>query len=209
MIVPDMAQFLKTGALVNIPGEVISRFETAMQAAQVAREPELSAMSLATSDSSGRVSVRTVLLKDFDAKGFVFYTNKQSNKGRQLAQNPQAALTILWKAIFRQVLVEGTVESVTDEEADAYFASRPRGSQIATWASVQSDALDSRELLEQRVKEYTAKFMDGDVPRPPHWSGYRLVPDMIEFWYGKESRLHDRFRFTLIDDEWQKQRLYP
>ena len=204
-----MAQFLKTGTLVNIPSEVISRFETAMQAAQVAREPELSAMSLATSDSSGRVSVRTILLKEFDAKGFVFYTNKQSNKGRQLAQNPQAALTILWKAIFRQVLVEGTVESVTDEEADAYFASRPRGSQIATWASVQSDALDNRELLEQRVKEYTAKFMDGDVPRPPHWSGYRLVPDMIEFWYGKESRLHDRFRFTLVDGEWQKQRLYP
>ena len=193
----------------NIPSEVISRFETAMQAAQVAREPEPSAMSLATSDSSGRVSVRTILLKDFDAKGFIFYTNKQSNKGRQLAQNPQAALTILWKAIFRQVLVEGTVESVTDEEADAYFASRPLGSQIGAWASAQSDALDSRELLEQRVKEYTAKFMGGDVPRPPNWSGYRLVPDMIEFWYGKESRLHDRFRFTLVDGEWQKQRLYP
>lgn len=193
----------------NIPSEVISRFETAMQAAQVAREPEPSAMSLATSDSSGRVSVRTMLLKDFDAKGFIFYTNKQSNKGRQLAQNPRAALTILWKAIFRQVLVEGTVESVTDEEADAYFASRPRGSQIGAWASAQSDVLDSRELLERRVKEYTAKFGDGDVPRPPHWSGYRLVPDMIEFWYGKESRLHDRFRFTLIDGEWQKQRLYP
>jgi len=193
----------------NIPSEVISRFETAMQAAQVAREPEPYAMSLATSDSSGRVSVRTMLLKDFDAKGFVFYTSKQSNKGRQLAENPQAALTILWKAIFRQVLVEGTVEPVTDEEAEAYFASRPRDSQIGAWASAQSEALDSREELEQRVKEFTVKFMDGDVPRPPHWSGYRLVPDMIEFWYGKESRLHDRFRFTLVDGEWQKQRLYP
>lgn len=193
----------------KIPGEAISRFETAMQAAQVAREPEPTAISLATSDASGRVSVRTVVLKDFDARGFVFYTNKQSNKGRQLAQNPQAALSILWKAIFRQVLVEGTVEPVTDAEADTFFANRPRGSQIAVWASAQSEVLDSRELLEQRVKEYEAKFRHGDVPRPSYWSGYRLVPDMIEFWYGKENRLHDRFRFTLTDGEWQKQRLYP
>jgi len=193
----------------NIPSEAISRFETAMQAAQVAREPEPSAISLATSGANGKISVRTILLKDLDARGFVFYTNKQSNKGRQLAENPKAAMSILWKAIFRQVLVEGKVESVTDEEADAYFVSRPRGSQIGAWASAQSEVLDSRELLEQRVKEYEAKFMGGDVPRPAHWSGYRLVPDMIEFWYGKESRLHDRFRFTLIDGDWQKQRLYP
>ena len=193
----------------NIPSEVISRLETAMQAAQVAREPEPSAMSLATADANGKISVRTMLLKDFDEKGFVFYTNKNSNKGQQLAQNPQAALSIFWKAIYRQVLVEGSVESVTDAEADAYFASRPRGSQIGAWASSQSDVLDSRELLEQRVKEYEARFMDQDVPRPPHWSGYRVLPDMIEFWYGKESRLHDRFRFTLVDGEWQKQQLYP
>ena len=193
----------------NIPSEVISRFETAMQAAQVAREPEPSATSLATSDANGKISVRTILLKDFDARGFVFYTNMQSNKGRQLAQNPQAAMSILWKAIFRQVLVEGKVEPVTDEEADTYFASRPRGSQIGAWASAQSEVLDSHEFLEQRVKEYETKFMGGDVPRPPHWSGYRLVPEMVEFWYGKENRLHDRFRFSLIDGEWQKQRLYP
>jgi len=193
----------------NIPSEVISRFETAMQAAQVAREPEPSAMSLATSTSDGRVSVRTMLLKDFDAQGFVFYTNTQSNKGRQLAQHPQAALCILWKAIFRQVLVEGKVEPVTDAEADTYFASRPRGSQIGAWASAQSEVLDSREALEQRVREFEQKYSGVDVPRPPHWSGYRLVPDMIEFWYGKESRLHDRFRFTLKDGDWQKQRLNP
>lgn len=193
----------------NIPSEVISRFETAMQAAQVAHEPEPTAMSLATSDANGRISVRTMLLKDFDASGFVFYTNTQSKKGRQLAQHPQAALSILWKAIFRQVLVEGKVESVTDEEADTYFASRPRGSQVGAWASAQSEALDSRETLEQRVSEFETKFQGEAVPRPPYWSGYRLVPDMIEFWYGKESRLHDRYRFTLIDGEWQKQRLYP
>ena len=185
----------------NIPDEVISRFETAMQAAQVAREPEPTAMSLATSTLDGKISVRTMLLKDFDAKGFVFYTNTQSNKGRQLAQHPQAALCILWKAIFRQVLVEGKVEPVADAEADAYFASRPRGSQIGAWASAQSQVLESREALEQRVREFEQKFAGQDVPRPSHWSGYRLVPDMIEFWYGKESRLHDRFRFTLLDGE--------
>jgi len=193
----------------NIPDEVISRFETAMQAAQVAREPEPTAMSLATSTIDGKISVRTMLLKDFDAKGFVFYTNTQSNKGRQLAQHPQAALCILWKAIFRQVLVEGKVEPVTDAEADVYFASRPRGSQIGAWASAQSEALESREALDQRVREFEQKFAGQDVPRPSHWSGYRLVPEMIEFWYGKESRLHDRFRFTLLDGEWQRQRLYP
>ena len=193
----------------NIPSEAISRFETAMQAAQVGREPEPGAMSLATSGSDGRVSVRTMLLKDFDAKGFVFYTNIKSNKGRQLAQHSQAALCILWKSIFRQVLVEGSVEAVTDVEADAYFATRPRGSQIGAWASVQSEELDSRETLEQRVREYEQEFAGVDVPRPPHWAGYRLIPDMIEFWYGKENRLHDRFRFTLRDGEWQRQRLNP
>jgi pyridoxamine 5'-phosphate oxidase len=193
----------------NIPSEAISRFETAMQAAQVAREPDPGAMSLATSSSDGKISIRTMLLKDFDAKGFVFYTNTKSNKGRQLAQHSQAALCILWKAIFRQVLVEGSVEVVTDAEADAYFATRPRGSQIGAWASRQSEELDSRETLERRVKEYEQEFAGVDVPRPPHWSGYRLIPDMIEFWYGKESRLHDRFRFTLRDGEWQRQRLNP
>lgn len=193
----------------SIPSEVISRFETAMQAAQVAREPEPTAMSLATSGADGRISVRTMLLKDFDSTGFVFYTNTYSNKGRQLAQNPQAALCILWKAIFRQVLVEGKIETVTDAEADAYFASRPRGSQIGAWASAQSEVLESREVLVQQVEEYELKFIGGDVPRPPHWSGYRLLPDMVEFWYGKESRLHDRFRFTLVDGEWQKLRLNP
>ena len=193
----------------NIPSEVISRFETAMQAAQIAREPEPSAMSLATSTPDGKTSVRTMLLKDFDATGFVFYTNTRSNKGRQLAQNPQAALCILWKAIFRQVLVEGKIEAVTDAEADSYFASRPRGSQIGAWASAQSEVLESREVLEQQVKEYEQKFLGSDVPRPPHWSGYRLLPDMIEFWYGKENRLHDRFRFTQLDGEWVRQRLNP
>ncbi len=193
----------------NFPTEVIERFEQAMQAAEAAAEPEPTAMSLATASTSGTLSVRTMLLKDFDEKGFVFYTNTLSNKGQQLGQHPQAALCVLWKSIFQQVLVEGKVEPVTDTEADTYFASRPRGSQIGAWASMQSEVLDSRDRLEQRVAEFEQKFASTDVPRPPHWSGYRVLPDMIEFWYGMESRLHDRFRFTLQDNEWVRQRLYP
>ena len=193
----------------KFPDEVLERFEQVMQEAKDANEPEPSAMSLATLSDHGGVSVRTVLLKAFDARGFVFYTNTLSNKGRQLTNNPQAALCLLWKRIFKQVQAEGTVESVTAQEADAYFASRPRGSQIGAWASLQSESLDSRAILEGRFKEFEQEFSGREVPRPPHWSGYRLRPSMIEFWYGKESRLHDRFRFTLKNEVWQKQRLYP
>lgn len=193
----------------KFPDEILERFEQAMQAATAAGEPEPTAMSLATTDSDGKVSVRTMLLKDFDSRGFVFYTNTRSNKGQQLSRCPQAALCMVWKSVFQQVLVEGKVESVTKKEADDYFASRPRGSQIGAWASLQSQPLDCRETLEQRVTDFEQKFADQDVPRPAHWSGYRLVPNMIEFWYGKESRLHDRFRFILNDGQWKRQRLFP
>jgi pyridoxamine 5'-phosphate oxidase len=193
----------------SFPAEIIERFENGLQAARDALEPEPTAMSLATSTAAGKLSVRTMLLKGFDETGFVFYTNTRSNKGHQLAENPQAAICIVWKSVYRQVLVEGQVETVTDAEADAYFASRPRGSQVGAWASMQSDNLDSRATLEQRVAEYEQKFTGIDVPRPPHWSGYRVIPDMIEFWYGKESRLHDRFRFTLQNGEWARQLLFP
>jgi len=193
----------------ELPTEVLERFEDGMQAAMAAGEPEPTSMALATVGADGRVSVRTVLLKDIDAAGMVFYTNTHSIKGRQLAQHPQAALCVLWKSVFRQVLVEGSARLVPDGEADAYFASRPRGSQIGAWASLQSEALESRELLEQRVADHERRFAGEAVPRPPHWSGYRLVPDMIEFWYGREDRLHDRYRFTLEDGAWVRQRLYP
>lgn len=193
----------------NFPDEVIERFERVMQEAEASNEREPTAMSLATVNDRGGVSVRTVLLKAFDARGFVFYTNTLSNKGRQLAHHQQAALCLLWKHIFKQVQVEGRVEPVTSQEADEYFASRPRGSQIGAWASLQSEPLDSRELLERRVLEFESKFASQEVPRPPHWSGYRVLPEMIEFWYGQESRLHDRFRFTLQNGAWQRQRLYP
>ena len=193
----------------NLPTEAVERLEQGMQAARDAGEPEPTAISLATASAAGNVSVRTMLMKDFDQNGFVFYTNTRSNKGWQLAEHPQAALTILWKSVFRQVLVEGEVEPVTEAEADVYFASRPLGSQIGAWASLQSEPLDSRQTLEQRFADYEQKFAGQDVPRPPHWSGYRLKPDMIEFWYGMEDRLHDRFRFTLQHGEWIRQRLYP
>ncbi len=193
----------------NMPTEVMGRFEQGMQAAIEEGEPEPTAMSLATLGSVGKVSVRTVLLKDFDADGMVFYTNTHSIKGRQLALNPQAALCIVWKSIFQQVLIEGTTRLVSGAEADAYFASRPYGSQLGAWASLQSQPLDSRATLERRVEEFEQKFEGRDIPRPPHWSGYRLAPSMIEFWYGMADRLHDRFRFTLENDVWTRQRLYP
>ena len=193
----------------KLPTEAVSRFEQGMQMAWEAGEIEPTSMSLATSAGPDTLSVRTVLIKSFDDEGFVFYTNTHSRKGQQLAQNPHAALSVHWKSTVQQVLAEGTVEPVTDAEADVYFASRDRGSQIGAWASLQSEVLDCRGTLEQRVAEYTQKFADANIPRPPHWSGYRLRPEMIEFWYGKESRLHDRFRFTLKNDDWTRQRLYP
>jgi pyridoxamine 5'-phosphate oxidase len=193
----------------NLPVEVTERFEKCIQTAIEAGELEPTAMSLATQKIGGGVSVRTVLMKSFDESGFVFYTNTGSRKGKQLACSPSAAISILWKSIAQQVLVEGDVEQVTDAEADEYFASRPRGSQIGAWASTQSEVLDSRATLERRVSEFEAKFADRDVTRPPHWSGYRLKPVTIEFWYGVESRLHDRFRYALEGDIWERYRLYP
>ena len=166
-------------------------------------------MCLSTVRPSGGVSARMVLLKDWDDSGFVFYTNLESNKGRQLAARPHAALVFHWKRTEQQVRVEGEVEPVSDEEADAYFASRPRGSQLGAWASDQSRPMNGRAELLKRVAAVEARYLTRSVPRPPHWSGFRLVPTMIEFWYGRASRLHDRFRFTQQDGGWEKQRLFP
>jgi pyridoxamine 5'-phosphate oxidase len=168
-------------------------------------------MALATVDEAGMPDVRMVLLKAADREGFVFYTNTQSAKGRELEASPRAALVFHWKSLRRQVRVRGPVERVTDREADAYFASRPRGSRIGAWASQQSQPLESRFALEKAVAVFTARYALGDIPRPPHWTGFRVKPVEIEFWHDRPFRLHDRvvFRRETPNGEWTKTRLYP
>jgi pyridoxamine 5'-phosphate oxidase len=180
-----------------------------MEAALHEGEIEPEAMTLATMDGRGGVAARMVLLKGYDEHGFVFYTNTLSDKGRQLEACPRAALIMYWKTTNRQVRVEGRAEPVSDLQADEYFATRHRGSQLGAWASRQSEPLKNRAQLLKRVVETEARYLARPVPRPPHWSGYRVVPDMIEFWYARPSRLHDRFRFSLEGEEWRRQRLYP
>jgi len=167
------------------------------------------AMALATADASGMPDVRMVLMKGFDGEGFVFYTNLGSVKGEQLAANPQAALLFHWKSLRRQVRVRGPVTPVGDAEADAYFASRARLSQVGAWSSRQSAPLESRFALEAAVARYTAKYLGREVPRPPHWSGFRLAPAEIEFWRDGAFRLHHRMRFTRAGKGWAKSMLYP
>jgi len=194
---------------VDLSQEIIDRFNKDMHAARVAGEPEPTAMVLATSGQSGLVTSRTVLLKALDCSGFVFFTNLESRKGRQLKANPRAAATFLWKFIETQVHLIGDVELVSDEEADAYFATRDRGSQIGAWASMQSRLLDSRETLERRARDLETEYQGRTIPRPPFWSGYRLKPETVEFWKGRPFRLHDRFLYTQQDGQWVVQRLYP
>jgi pyridoxamine 5'-phosphate oxidase len=170
-------------------------------------DPE--AMTLATADAAGRPAARMVLLKGHGADGFVFYTNEQSAKGEQLAANPQAALLFHWKPLRRQVRIEGPVERVADAEADAYFASRARDSQLGTWASDQSRPLDSREGFERRFEQVKSRFEGKDVPRPPHWRGYRVVPERIEFWSDRPHRLHERRVFIRDGRSWSEGLVYP
>ena len=166
-------------------------------------------MTLATADEKGRPSARIVLLKGFDDRGFVFYTNYNSRKGRELNENSNACLLFYWPAVARQVRIEGEVEVISAEESDRYFDSRPLGSKIGAWASEQSEPVENRERLEKLFEEYGEQFGD-NVPRPPHWGGYRLKPATIEFWQGRDNRLHDRLRYSLQDNgSWLIERLAP
>jgi len=192
-----------------LSSEIIDEFNKAFKKARVSGEPEPTAMILATSDGRGLVTSRTVLLKALDEDGFVFFTNINSVKGRQLAVCPRAAATFLWKASGCQVQLVGTVRQVSDEAATAYFETRDRGSQIGAWASQQSENLDSRETLLQRVRDLESQYEGVQVPRPSFWTGYVLSPETVEFWTQREFRLHDRFLYSQEDGKWSKQRLNP
>ncbi len=197
----------------NLHAEALATFTDLLAEAKAAGDAEPTGMTVATVGRDGRPSARVVLLKGYDERGFVFYTNFDSRKGHQLAINPQAALLFLWKGLrgreHVQVRIEGTVEPVSAAEADAYFASRPRPSQVGAWASLQSQTLDSRETFETRCAEFDKKFEGVDVPRPPNWSGFRVVAELIEFWYGAAFRLHERQQYERIDGQWTKRMLYP
>jgi pyridoxamine 5'-phosphate oxidase len=172
-------------------------------------EQDATSMTLATATADGQPSARIVLLKSFDERGFVFYTNYDSRKGDELSDNPRACLLFYWPQVWRQVRIEGAVEKVTADESDAYFSSRPLGSRIGAWASNQSEVVEGRQTLEQQFAEMSARYGD-QVPRPPHWGGYRVKPAVIEFWQGRDNRLHDRLRYSLQDNgSWLIERLAP
>jgi pyridoxamine 5'-phosphate oxidase len=186
----------------------ITEFLNAVERAQ-AHQVDTAPAVLATTDAERQPSARLVLLRGIDQRGFVFFTNYNSRKGRELEENPRAALCIHWSALDEQIRIEGAVTRVSAEESDAYFAERPRGSQLGAWASQQSEILPSRETLEEQYREIERRFEGGPVDRPPFWGGYRLAPQRIEFWYGRPDRLHDRVLYVRAGGAWRIERLYP
>lgn len=193
----------------SLYSQALDRFQTLLKQAQAAGLREPMAMSLATVNGSGQPAVRTVLLKQVDERGFVFYTNADSRKGMHISNNPHAALCFFWQPLMQQVLIEGRVESVSTVESDAYWATRPRQSQLGAWASRQSQPLAERAELEQRYAEYEKKFAGQAVPRPDYWHGFRVVPDMIEFWVSRPGRMHQRERYYCERGVWQHTLIYP
>lgn len=188
----------------------IEQFATWFSTAVNSELPDANAISLATATPTGQPSTRVVLLKGFDQRGFVFFTNYESAKGRALETNPQAAFVVYWVQLERQIRVAGRVEKTSPQESKAYFRSRPRGSQLGAWVSHQSEVIDARRILEARLAEMTERFAGMEIELPPHWGGYRIVPSTIEFWQGRANRLHDRFRYTREkDDSWRLERLAP
>jgi pyridoxamine 5'-phosphate oxidase len=188
--------------------DAMTEFLAAAERAR-AHQVDTAPATLATCDPTGRPSARIVLVRGVDARGLVFHTNYDSRKGRELSQNPYAALCFYWPTLDEQIRVEGSIERLGADESDAYFVTRPRGSQLGAWASTQSAPLPSRETLEAKYREVESRFGDGPIPRPPFWGGFRLRPDRVEFWYGRPDRLHDRVLYVQEGSGWRIERLYP
>lgn len=193
----------------SVQGDPVEQFRFWFDEALRAEQPDPEAMTLSTATREGVVSARIVLLKGFDQSGFVFYTNYQSQKSRELVDNPRAAMTFYWPALNRQIRIEGTTEKVSQQESEEYFLTRPRGSQIGAWTSPQSEEIPDRETLERKLAEMEERFKDQSIPCPLFWGGFRLKPILFEFWQGRESRLHDRILYRRQDEIWQISRLAP
>jgi len=211
---PSYADLRKDYSLASLNEKDLARdpfrqFEKWFQEAEGAKIPEPNAAVLSTCTRDGRPSSRTVLLKGLDGRGFAFYTNYDSRKGRDLADNPRAVLLFPWVSLERQVIVEGTVLRMAREESEVYFHSRPRNSQLTAWASAQSSIISGRAVLEESLKALDQKYAGQEIPVPPNWGGFRLAPESVEFWQGRRSRLHDRLRFRQGKDSWSVERLAP
>lgn len=194
----------------DLDPDPIKQFHTWFAAAVKTGIHDANAMALATSTPDGKPSVRVVLLKDFDERGFVFFTNYASDKGRQLDKNPRAALVLYWMEVERQIRIEGTVEKTSRDESEKYFHTRPIGAQLGAWASRQSEVIDARRIIDARMEEMKERFAEREIPLPPHWGGYRVRPELMEFWQGRSNRLHDRFRYSRQGDgSWSIDRLAP